>query len=316
MRNKISFLILSNSGTAAKQFSASKLVLRLTGGLVCLLLAGFGYIVYDYLALKREARLVSTQANEAVCQLESSNAEIKHQRKQIQNFAKEITSLKEQLLALNEFESQIRIIANLDKAGEAENLFGIGGSIPEDLDANVALKEKHNGLMREMHDQIDQIEMAAVNQQAGFESLLKSLEDQQNLLASTPTIRPVSPRADSWITSRFGKRRSPFTNKSEMHKGYDIAANKGTPILATADGIVTFVGNRGLYGKMVIIDHGHGIVTRYGHCSKVLKQRGEKVNRWDTIALVGNTGRSTGPHVHYEVVLNGLQVNPEKYILN
>lgn len=316
MRNKISFLILSNSGTAAKQFSASKWTLRLTGGLICLILAGFGYIVYDYLTLRQDARLISSKANDVACQLETSNAEIKHQRKQIQSFAKEVTTLKEKLLTLNEFENQIRIIANLDKANEAENLFGVGGSIPEDLDANVSLKEKHNSLMREMHDQIDQIEMAAVNQQAGFESLLKSLEDQQNLLASTPTIRPISPRAESWITSRFGKRVSPFTKKSEMHKGYDIAASKGTPILATADGVVTFVGNRGLYGKMVIIDHGHGIVTRYGHCSKVLKKRGEKVSRWDAVALVGNTGRSTGPHVHYEVLLNGVQANPEKYILN
>jgi murein DD-endopeptidase MepM/ murein hydrolase activator NlpD len=316
MRNKISFLVLSNSGSAARQFSASKLVLGITGGFLCLLLAGFGYVVYDYLNLKRDARQISGRATEVAFQLETSHAEIEHQRKQIQTFAKEITTLKEKLLTLNDFESQIRIIANLDKSDEEENLFGVGGSIPEDLEANVPLKQKHNSLMREMHDQIEQIEMAAVNQRSGFESLLKSLEDQQNLLASTPTIRPISPRADSWITSRFGYRISPFTKKKEMHKGYDIAANKGTPILATADGVVTFVGNRGLYGKMVTVDHGHGIITRYGHCSKVLKKRGEKVNRWDTIALVGNTGRSTGPHVHYEVMLNGVPVNPEKYILN
>lgn len=316
MRNKISILILSNSGTAAKQFNASKLTLRLAGGIICLMLAGFGYIVYDYFNLKQQSRLISSKASQIASELENSSAEIQHQRKQIQNFAKEINSLKEKLLTLNDFESQIRIIANLDKAEENENLFGIGGSIPEDLDANVALQEKHNGLMREMHDQIEEIEIAAVSQRAGFESLLKSLEDQQNLLASTPTIRPISPRAESWITSRFGKRISPFTNKSEFHKGYDIATSKGTPIMATADGVVTFIGNRGLLGKTVIIDHGHGIVTRYGHCSKVLKKRGEKVTRWDTIALVGNTGRSTGPHVHYEVLLNGVQVNPEKYILN
>ena len=316
MRNKISFLVLSNSGSAARQFSASKLVLGLLGGFLCLMLAGFGYVVYDYLALKRDARLITSKANDVACQLETSNNEIEHQRKQIQSFAKEITGLKEKLLTLHEFESQIRIIANLDKSDEAENLFGVGGSIPEDLEANVPLKQKHNSLMREMHDQIDQIEMAAVNQRTGFESLLKSLEDQQNLLASTPTIRPVSPRADSWITSRFGNRISPFTKKKEMHKGYDIAANVGTPILATADGVVTFVGNRGLYGKMIVVDHGHGVITRYGHCNKVLKKRGEKVSRWDTIALVGNTGRSTGPHVHYEVLLNGIPVNPEKYILN
>ena len=185
MRNKISFLVLSNSGSAAKQFSASKLVLGFLGGFICLMLAGFGYVVYDYLNLKHDARLISSKATEVACQLETSNAEIQHQRKQIQSFAKEITGLKEKLLSLNEFESQIRIIANLDKNDEAENLFGVGGSIPEDLEANVPLKQKHNSLMREMHDQIDQIEMAAVNQRAGFESLLKSLEDQQNSISFT-----------------------------------------------------------------------------------------------------------------------------------
>ena len=86
--------------------------------------------------------------------------------------------------------------------------------------------------------------------------------------------------------------------------------------LATADGVVTYAGKKGLLGTTVIIDHGHGIVTRYGHCSKTLKKRGDRVKRWEPIALMGNTGRSTGPHVHYEVRLNGIPVNPEKYILN
>ena len=79
---------------------------------------------------------------------------------------------------------------------------------------------------------------------------------------------------------------------------------------------MTFAGKKGLYGNVIIVDHGHGMVTRYGHCAKLLKKRGEKVSRWETIALLGNTGRSTGPHVHYEVRLNGIPVNPEKYILN
>jgi murein DD-endopeptidase MepM/ murein hydrolase activator NlpD len=86
--------------------------------------------------------------------------------------------------------------------------------------------------------------------------------------------------------------------------------------MATADGVVTFIGKKGFLGNTIIVDHGHGMVTRYGHCKKFLKKRGEKVKRWEPIALVGNTGRSTGPHVHYEVRLNGVPVNPYKYILN
>jgi murein DD-endopeptidase MepM/ murein hydrolase activator NlpD len=167
-----------------------------------------------------------------------------------------------------------------------------------------------------MHEQIEQLSRASGSQQEEFASLLRSLEDQQNLLASTPAIRPVSRGVKSWVTSRFGYRKSPFTGKREFHKAFDIAARQGTPLLATADGVVTYAGKKGLYGKVVIIDHGHGMVTRFGHCSKLLKKRGEKVSRWETIALMGSTGRSTGPHVHYEVRLNGMPVNPEKYIIN
>jgi len=94
----------------------------------------------------------------------------------------------------------------------------------------------------------------------------------------------------------------------------DIATRKGTPIVATADGVVTFAGAKALMGRMIVIDHGHGMVTRYAHISKALKKRGDAVKRGDTIALVGNTGRSTGSHLHYEVHLNGIPVNPATYI--
>ncbi len=170
--------------------------------------------------------------------------------------------------------------------------------------------------MRDMHEQIEQLSRASGSQQEEFESLLRSLEDQQNLLASTPAIRPISRSVKSWVTSKFGYRKSPFTGKREFHKAYDIASRKGTPILATADGVVTFSGKKGLLGNAIVIDHGHGMVTRYGHNYKLLKKRGDKVKRWETIALMGSTGRSTGPHVHYEVHLNGIPVNPEKYMLN
>jgi len=242
--------------------------------------------------------------------------EIHLQRKQIQEFASEINALKAKLLALDDFEKKIRIIANLENTNESDNIFGVGGSIPDDLDAQLPLTEKHNSLMRDMHEQIEQLSRASGSQQEEFESLLRSLEDQQNLLASTPAIRPISRSVKSWVTSKFGYRKSPFTGKREFHKAYDIASRKGTPILATADGVVTFSGKKGLLGKTIVINHGHGMVTRYGHNYKLLKKRGDKVKRWETIALMGSTGRSTGPHVHYEVHLNGIPVNPEKYMLN
>ena len=308
MRKKLSFVILSNTGAPAKQICASKASIRIFGVILLACLFLFGYGIYDYYNLKRAT--AELQLREAT--LSSQLNEIKNQRKQIQEFANEISALKDKLLALNNFEKRIRIIANIEKTAEADNIFGVGGSIPEDLDAQIPLKEKHNSLMREMHDQIEQLDLASTNQKGNFESLIKNLQDQQNLLAATPAIRPTR----GWTTSKFGYRKSPFTGRREFHKGYDIATKDGTPILATADGVVTYIGRKGLLGKTIIIDHGHGMVTRFAHCKKFLKKRGDKVKRWEKIALVGNSGRSTGPHVHYEVHLNGIPVNPEKYMLN
>jgi murein DD-endopeptidase MepM/ murein hydrolase activator NlpD len=312
MRKKISFVVLSNSGAPAKQICASKTSIRLVSVFIIACLISVGYVIYDYFQLKQSMENLQTRA----VHLTNELGVIESQRKQIQQFAGEINSLKEHLVSLNSFEKKIRIIANIEKTDDSNNIFGVGGSIPEDLDAELPLMEKHNSLMRDMHEQIDELNRASIHQEGEFESLLKSLEDQQNLLASTPAIRPISRGEKSWVTSSFGFRQSPFTGQREFHHGFDISSRPGTPILATADGVVTFAGKKGLLGMTVIIDHGHGMVTRYGHCQKFLKKRGEKVKRWEPIALVGNTGRSTGPHVHYEVRLNGIPVNPYKYILN
>ena len=312
MRDKISVFVLSTSGSPIKQITASKTFLRLFGCILAVCVALFGYVLFDYTTLKIQ-NIEEKYAQQKI--------EIKNQRIQIQDFAEEITSLKTQVLALNKFENQIRFIANIEKDNETDELFGVGGSVPEDLDTRVPLTAKHNSLLREMHDQVKQLQTASTIQNKNLDSLYEHFKEQRNLLASTPAIRPIRGSEKSkgktwWPTSKFGYRKSRFTGLREFHKGYDIATKEGTPIIATANGVITFSGPRGNWGNLVIIDHGHGLMTRYAHCSKVLKTRGANVKRGDTIALVGETGRSTGPHLHYEVHLNGLPVNPEKYILN
>ncbi len=143
--------------------------------------------------------------------------------------------------------------------------------------------------------------------------LWTDLSERQSLLTSTPSVRPI---ANGWDTSRFGYRTSPFTGAPAMHNGIDIAAAPGTPIKAPAAGVVSFVGYDGDYGKLIAIDHGYGVVTRYGHSSETYVTVGQKLSRFDVIAAVGNTGRSTGPHLHYEVRINGVPVDPLNYILN
>ncbi|MGH8298210.1 MAG: M23 family metallopeptidase [Steroidobacteraceae bacterium] len=126
-----------------------------------------------------------------------------------------------------------------------------------------------------------------------------------------PEGRPVN---TGYISSGFGERVDPFTGREEFHEGIDFAAPEGTPIHAVAAGIVTWAGQRGGYGNMVQIDHGNGYATRYAHAAKLLVHVGETVSRGDVIALVGDTGRSTGPHVHFEVLTNGHEVNPARFV--
>jgi murein DD-endopeptidase MepM/ murein hydrolase activator NlpD len=118
------------------------------------------------------------------------------------------------------------------------------------------------------------------------------------------------------LSSKYGKRIDPFTGKQENHKGIDISSKEGSSILAVADGVVTWSGGRTGYGKLVEINHGNGYVTRYGHNKQNLVKAGDTVRKGEAIALMGSTGRSTGPHVHIEVVRDGKQVNPNRYLYN
>ena len=138
------------------------------------------------------------------------------------------------------------------------------------------------------------------------------LLDKESILRSTPSILP----ARGWITSYYGPRKSPHSGRKKMHEGLDIGGKTGTPILAPADGMISFSGHKPGFGKFVQIDHGYGLETIFGHANKLLVREGEKVKRGHTIALLGNTGLSTGPHLHYEVRVNGIAVDPLYYILD
>ncbi|MCG8546945.1 MAG: M23 family metallopeptidase, partial [Alphaproteobacteria bacterium] len=133
----------------------------------------------------------------------------------------------------------------------------------------------------------------------------------QSLLKRVPLISPV----DFYhLASRFGLRRDPFTKKRAMHYGVDLAGWRGAPVYNTAPGKVVFAGRKGRYGKVVEIDHGYGLRTRYGHLRSVLVKRGQVLGHRHKIGLLGSTGRSTGPHVHYEVRFDGKPLNPDKFI--
>lgn len=308
MRKTISLLFLSNTSSLIRQVTLSKPFAKVLGflGIVCIILTGF--VFYDYVAMKKAI----PHARYLAWEIDNQQNALKQQHRHIQTLAGEINSLKAKLVSLNRFEEKIRIIANIKRTPGQESLFGVGGTIPEDIDEALPLSSDHTSLIRGMHEQTSELSLAASTQEKGFSSLIEKLQAQQNLLASTPAIKP----ADGWITSDFGYRMSPFTGQRVFHKALDIGARAGTPVIATANGFVTYAGNKGLLGKIVSIDHGHGMVTRYGHLNKILVKPGSAVKRGDQIGLVGTTGRTTGPHLHYEVQLNGVPVNPKRYILN
>jgi murein DD-endopeptidase MepM/ murein hydrolase activator NlpD len=159
---------------------------------------------------------------------------------------------------------------------------------------------------------IDQAVNETNMRETGILELWESLSERQNLVSATPKIKPVQ----GWQTSKWGYRISPFSGRPVMHNGLDLAAAPGAPIYAPADGVVSFAGYDSGYGKLVSIDHGYGVITRYGHTSQIFVEVGQKIKARDVIAAVGSTGRSTGPHLHYEVRVNGIPVDPTSFILD
>ncbi|MEO0195675.1 MAG: peptidoglycan DD-metalloendopeptidase family protein [candidate division WOR-3 bacterium] len=165
--------------------------------------------------------------------------------------------------------------------------------------------------------QIRDVDIDKITSYAKFqEDVLNQLEIKAKLTKEELKRIPSIPPIKGVFSSGFGIRKDPFTGGIEFHKGIDISAPTGTPIVATADGVVEYAGwNSEGYGNQVVIDHENGIKTRYAHMFKVLVKEGQRVKRGQVIGLVGSTGKSVAPHVHYEVYLNGKPVNPTRYIL-
>ena len=149
----------------------------------------------------------------------------------------------------------------------------------------------------------------------GLESHLsivrRDVERREALAAATPSIWPVH----GWLSAGFGLRPDPFTGETDFHPGLDISADTGTPVYATASGTVELASSSGDYGNLVVLNHGFGLVTRYGHLSRFAVQAGQRVARGDVIGYVGATGRATGPHLHYEVLANGKLLNPLQLLI-
>jgi len=161
-------------------------------------------------------------------------------------------------------------------------------------------------------DDIDKLLRQARLQKSDYETILAHLESANHEAHTTPSLKPVNV---AFVSSRFGWRMDPITGRRTMHRGVDFSARLGTPVMSTADGVVTYSGVWQTYGNVVEISHGNGFMTRYCHLQRRLVQKGQKVTRGDIIGKVGSTGRSTFSHLHYEIEQDGERIDPLRYVL-
>jgi murein DD-endopeptidase MepM/ murein hydrolase activator NlpD len=258
------------------------------------------YLIYEYNDVK-----------DKVWELQTVREELMQQKAQVQSFALNMLDYKRQMFLLRDLDTKLRRAVSLGPRDKAQQLLGIGGPDELGLQNLTALGEKkQEEALREMHQELTQLKGAASKQEASLQMLIEYFEDKRSLYASTPSLWPVR----GWVTSPFGSRMSPFSGILKFHEGIDIAAQTGTPVTTPADGLVVKAGFSTGYGNVVEISHGYGIKTVYAHNSRINVKEGQRVKRGEVISYVGDTGSSTGPHLHYEVRLNGLPVNPSKYL--
>jgi murein DD-endopeptidase MepM/ murein hydrolase activator NlpD len=265
---------------------------------VCLLVVG---------ALAGYATITHTTDLSRTARLQQENASL---AREIGELHGRLTSLTDTLSTISQRDARIRVLANLEPIDPQVQAAGIGGPGSSDLDVSGL-----SGLARRSAEV--RVDMGALIRRANllassFKEAADSLAFHRARLAATPSIMPTQ----GWLSSAFSSMRAhPILHISRPHEGIDVSAPMGSPIEAPAAGVVTDAGWETGYGNTITINHGYGIVTKFAHASKLLVKTGQKVARGQRIALVGNSGLATGPHLHYEVHVNGRPVDPLKYVL-
>ncbi len=306
--DRISVVVIRDyrPGVFSKTFSRGIIFTGCSIAVVCLVFLCTIFI--NYFALKTSVSNTNLLENKIAIQIDERN----NQQRQIKLFKDEIESLRTRLTELNKFEKNIRVIANIGSPVNHEGMFGVGGSIPDEFNSQVIQQDNTDKVIINKKNQVAALDLTSVNNEIDIVTWLIDFNDQKNFLTSMPAIRPV----EGVITHEFGTRLSSIKGRYELKKGIDIKAEEGISVMASADGIVTYAGPRGLSGSMIAIDHGYGYITRYGNLSEIMINNGDLVKRGDIIALMDKTGRDNSLYLYYEVLLNGVRINPARYILN
>ncbi len=227
-------------------------------------------------------------------------------------FAKEILNARDTVKRTSELDRQLRDLLQLKSKNAIVKYTGFGG--PSLVDTELLEKEVKDDktlISRKAFElAVKFIDEQATANEKSFQEIVSYITEQRAKLTAVPSGWPVK----GWITCGFGSRIDPFSGALSFHEGVDIANDLGTPVKATADGVISYCGFEPGYGNIITLNHGNGYTTRYGHLSKYIVKLGQHIKKDQIIGYVGNTGRSTAPHLHYEVRLNGVAVNPVKYL--
>ena len=313
---KLTIMLVPEDANKTRHFVIPRFVLSMLLCFSTILSMILGFFIFDYTQLRtlRESYYRVLGENEGLkgeAKLLMSNLEgVKQSLRRVQDYSAKLGDLTK--LKVNKVSKKTGIgPLSPDEVHSANSNSLTGGETGSKSYLPLGI-ELDKLVFRPVFDRMRNIGDKANQSAIELQHLLSTLSQQKSLLSSIPSISPVN----GWITSGFGPRISPFTGKRTMHKGIDVASPIGTPIYAPADGVVIFTGAKAGFGNFIMIAHGYGVVSRYGHNAQNMVQPGQRIKRGDQIATVGMTGRTTGPHLHYEVVVNGISVNPKKFVLN
>ena len=295
---KFHISIIREENGSCKSFRSRGWALVFSVLFVAGLAASSSWLFYEYHKLSHiKARLAE------------SEAKLEEQQNQLLALVDKFSSVRTDLNRIQSFDTKLRVMMNIDgelsQVGNAQ-----GGPEAEPLNSARLPLHRQDLMLKKLNAYLKQLATETRLEEIKQQQLLLTMRHTNELIASVPSSWPV----EGFLTSRFGKRPSPFTGQTIFHKGIDIGARSGTPVLSTAKGKVILARYDGAYGNSVVIDHGAGMTTRYAHMKKLSVREGQAISRGDQIGTVGSTGRSSGPHLHYEVRLNNVPVDPMRYI--
>jgi murein DD-endopeptidase MepM/ murein hydrolase activator NlpD len=326
-RGNYTFVVIPDANRSVVRFRLPFFVLPAVGLILAAIAAAA--VVFATLSIRNAEKAAALEQQLAATvddyhrQLTQKNEEISSLQNDVAELSALADSLEKEMAGIRNLETEIREIAGIKVASNLTSTIA-GGQGGEEIPlAEGEAGSESDGEVRSLSyagtnetvsriaNRYQELEQAIAEWTPRLEELREAVLRHQAILRVTPTLWPID-RLD--ITSPFGKRSDPFTSRPTFHAGIDLGGNIGDPVYATADGKVIVSSRDNTHGNYIVIDHGRGIRTRYLHLNKRLVNVGDKVQKGDVIGELGSTGRSTGPHLHYEVIVNGQNVDPRPYL--